>query len=246
MCVVHTILTGVWSAEYNNTDISFNSPRFLPDGLLLTGGGVTRTQVATWMVLITIAKPYEIARFHTKLDFFKTTTEKLRGVHEMANDTIIDWKMPIAEIEETMTRPTPRVPREMRGLLNVFGDLSKTVFGTTTDADVQAVKRQLRTFGKLNHQVVHTVSELLTIENDTHDQLISNRRHIISLQKYSEQMVNVIRTAKTENLVDFLLTKVRLEQTLRALESTHEHWLRQVLRFETISTNEGHLHWKKS
>ena len=237
MCVVYTILTGVWSADYNTTDISFNSPRFLPDGLLLTGGGDTRTQIATWTVLITIARPYEIAGLHTKLDFFKTTIEKLRGVHEMANDTIVDWKIRIAEIEETMTRPTPRVHRDRRGLLNVFGDLSKTLFGTATDEDVQAVKRQLRIFGKINHQVVHTVSELLTIVNHTHDQLISNRKHIISLQKYSEQMANVIRIAdafmnQTENRFEFLLAKVRLEQTMRALESTHEHWLRQVLRFE--------------
>ena len=90
MCVVYTILTGVWSAEYNNTDIPFNSPRFLPDGLFLTGGSVKRTQIATRTVLITIAKPYEIAGIHTKLDFFKTTIDKLRGVHEMANDNIGD------------------------------------------------------------------------------------------------------------------------------------------------------------
>ena len=150
----------------------------------------------------------------------------------MANDTIDDWKTRIAEIEETMTRPTPQVHRNRRGLLNVFGDLSKTLFGTATDADVQAVKRQLR-----NHQIVHTVSELLIIVNHTHVQLISNRWHINSLHKYSEQMANVIRTAdafmnKMENCVDFLLAKVRLEQTLRALENAHEHWPRQVLRFE--------------
>ena len=111
-------------------------------------------------------------------------------------------------------RPTPRVHRDRRGLLNVFGDLSKTLFGTATDEDVQAVKRQLRIFGKINHQVVHTVSELLTIVNHTHDQLISNRKHIISLQKYSEQMANVIRIAdafmnQTENRFEFLLAKVR-------------------------------------
>ena len=55
-------------------------------------------------------------------------------------------------------------------------------------------------------------SELLTIVNHRHDQLISNRRHTISLQKYSEQMANTIRIAdalmnKTENLLDFLLAK---------------------------------------
>ena len=56
--------------------------------------------------------------------------------------------------------------------------------------------------------------------------MISNRKHIISLQKYSEQMANVIRIAdafmnQTENRFEFLLAKVRLEQTMRALESTH-------------------------
>ena len=140
--------------------------------------------------------------------------EQLRGVHEIANDTIINWKMRIAEIEETMTRPTTPVHRDRRDLLNVFGDLSKKKFGTATYADVKEVKRQLRNFGKLNRQVVHSVSELLTIVNHTHDHSISNRTHIISLQKYSEQMANVIRIAdavmnKTENQVYFLVAKVR-------------------------------------
>ena len=58
--------------------------------------------------------------------------EQLRGVHEIANDTIINWKMRIAEIEETMTRPTTPVHRDRRDLLNVFGDLSKPIFGTAT------------------------------------------------------------------------------------------------------------------
>ena len=90
MCVVYTILTGVWSAEYNTTDISFNSPRFLPDGLLLTGGGDTRTQIATWTVLITIARPYEIAGLHTKLDFSK---QLLKNYEEYTK-----WPMTLSSI----------------------------------------------------------------------------------------------------------------------------------------------------
>ena len=67
---------------------------------------------------------------NSKSDLWRTAL--LRGVHEIANDTIINWKMRIAEIEETMARPTTPVHRDRRDLLNVFGDLSKPIFGTAT------------------------------------------------------------------------------------------------------------------
>ena len=47
----------VMSADYDRTDIRFNESRFLPDGLLVTGGDEIRSHVATWVVLITISNP---------------------------------------------------------------------------------------------------------------------------------------------------------------------------------------------
>ena len=43
------LMTVVLSADYDRTDIRFNEPRFLPDGLLVTGGDETRSHVATWV-----------------------------------------------------------------------------------------------------------------------------------------------------------------------------------------------------
>ena len=97
-------------------------------------------------------------RITDEAPLFQTIIEPLRSVHELANDTIINWNMRGASIKETVARPKPQVHR--RGLLNVFGDLSKAVFGTATDAHVPEVKLQLRDFGNLNHKVVHSVSVL--------------------------------------------------------------------------------------
>ena len=41
------LMTVVLSADYDRTDIRFNEPRYLPDGLLVTGGEETRCHVAT-------------------------------------------------------------------------------------------------------------------------------------------------------------------------------------------------------
>ena len=62
-----------------------------------------------------------------------------------------------------MHRPASSAHRDRRGLFNAFGDLSKALFGTATDADVQEVKNQLRAFGATNRKVVHYVSKLIIV-----------------------------------------------------------------------------------
>ena len=236
MCVAYTLIVCVRSADYTGTDITFNSPRFLPDGLLVTGGHATRTQIATWVVLMTIAAPPELPDLQTKLTRFKTTIDNLRGVHDLANETIIGWDIRIAEIEDEMHHPDSNGHRDRRGLFNAFGDLSKAMFGTATDADVQEVKNQLRTFGATNSRVVHYVSKLITVVNHTHDQLSENRRHIVTLHKYCNQLSRAIRITatavnSTKQRLTILQAKLRIEQILRGLEASHEYWLRQVRTF---------------
>ena len=159
MCVAYALIACVRSADYTGTNITFNSPRFLPDGLLVTGGQYTRNHIATWVVLMTIATPSELPDLQTKLTRFKNTIDNLRGVHDLANETISGWDIRIAEIDDTMHRPASSAHRDRRGLFNAFGDLSKALFGTATDADVQEVKNQLRAFGATNRKVVRSLRE---------------------------------------------------------------------------------------
>ena len=74
------------------------------------------------------------------------------------------------------------MPREKRYIINLFGVISKTLFGTATDADVLECKRQVHLVG------VHSVSQMLSFINQTCDQLVQNRKHILSLQHYVEKV----------------------------------------------------------
>ena len=184
------ILTTVGTSdEYVEADLCYNDPRFLPDGLIVVGGSDTKRFVANWQVLITIATPTEISGLRQKLARLKMILNNLRSVHEVANATSL---------------PNLQCTGERRRLLDVFGELQKALFGTATDSDVRECKRQLRLFGKVNQ---HSVSEMISIVNSTHDQVLQHRQHIHALQHYIEKVSDQI------NIIEGL-------------------WLRQVAKFE--------------
>ena len=85
------------------------------------------------------------------------------------------------------------VPREKRGIINLFGVISKTLFGTATDADVLECKRQVHLVGRMTERVVHSVSQMLSVTNQTCDQLVQHRKHTLSLQHYVEKVSAEIR-----------------------------------------------------
>ena len=98
------------------------------------------------------------------------------------------------------------MPREKRGIINLFGDLSKTLFDTSTDADILECKRQVHLIGRMTERVVHPVSQMLSVINETYDQLVQNRNHILSLQHYVEKVLaeihftEVVKEAKDKRL----------------------------------------------
>ena len=121
-----TLTTVVTCDEYAEADLRYNDTRFLPDGLIVLGGSDTKRFVANWHVLITIAIPTAISGMRQKLPRFKTILNNLRSVHEVANATSDAWNLRIVEIEDNVYSPQSPVHRERRGLLDVFGELSKT------------------------------------------------------------------------------------------------------------------------
>ena len=98
--VLIILTTVVTCDEYAETDLRYNAPRFLPDGLIVLGGSATKRFVANWQVLITVATPTVIPGLRQKLARFKTIINNLRSVHEVANATSDDSNLRIAEIED--------------------------------------------------------------------------------------------------------------------------------------------------
>ena len=100
------------------------------------------------------------------------------------------------------------VPKEKRGIINLFGDISKTLFGTATDTDVFECKRQVRLFSRMTERV-HYGNQMLSVINQMHDQLVQNRKHILSLQHYVEKVsaeirfIEVVHEATGQTFADY-------------------------------------------
>ena len=88
------------------------------------------------------------------------------------------------------------VPREKRGIVNLFGDISKTLFGTATDTDVLECKRQVRLVIRMTERVVHYVIYFIS---QTYEHLVQNRKHILSLQDYVEKVSAEIHFTEVVN-----------------------------------------------
>ena len=101
------------------------------------------------------------------------------------------------------------MPREKRGIIILFGVFSKTLFGTATDADVLECTRQVHLVGRMTERVVHSVSQMLSVINQTCDQLVQNRKQILSLQHYVEKVsaeirfIEVVNEATGQTCVDY-------------------------------------------
>ena len=233
--VIYALIIAVLTGDYARKEIRLNEPRFLVDGLLVTGADDTRNHVATWVVLITITAPSEIPGFQQKIEQFKTALLKLRDIPSFNNRSMVGWIDRLAEIEHSMYIPQPP-RRQRRGLLNIFGQISKTLFGVATDDDVSECKRQLRQVGKVNQRIVHSVSQMLSVVNQTHIQQVEDRKHILGLERYISEMSRKMRFFETrlsqqDNFLQVINSQVRIDQVLSAMKSAHDTWLRQVDKF---------------
>ena len=73
----------------------------------------------------------------------------------------------------------------------------------------------------------------LTVVNQTHSLVKTNRRHIIEVETFNtklnkeEQYIQSVMHIN-DQLISFSDTELRIDQSLSAIESVHSLWLRQV------------------
>ena len=67
------------------------------------------------------------------------------------------------------------VTRSRRGLIDVVGHLSKTLFGTATSRDINKVRRLINMLGNRQEEIVHHVTNLWTLVNKTRSYVRENR-----------------------------------------------------------------------
>ena len=120
--------------------------------------------------------------------------------------------------------------RARRGLLDVVGEISHTLFGTATDRSVQELKNVLSRTMSAQGRIVHKVNELVSVLNHTYENVAENRVRINELGAFIDRTLNSINVLVTETRYDRLvLQKLRtafdIEYTVRALEDRYHEYL---------------------
>jgi hypothetical protein len=194
--------------------------------------------MATWTVLVTLDAPKEEPELRNKLIQFRKVIQEIHTIRSPINVTKQIWRQRLDEIESTMATPRPVTGlRVRRALIDLIGIISSKLFGTATEAEVKLCKRQIKKAQKENRRVIHTAEKLITIVNQTHDQVKENRKHVRNIEKYVNELAKVIQklqdiSERQNEQIQLLDTEMRIDQSLSAIESAHNVWLRQLDKYQ--------------
>ena len=222
---------------YDKTAIAYNIPKPLPDGILITGGEETRSHVATWTILVTLDVPIEEPGMRTRLRHFRELVDSIHRVRKLPISQT-GWMQRIKDIEDTMLPgASTDITRMRRGLLNFVGDISNKLFGTATEQEVEECRRYINAVSTSNRHVAHVVNNLVTVVNQTHDQVKQNRAHLQNLEKYMDKAYDFVRVLhrgldRQQQRLEILTLELRLNQMLTTIETAHNLWLRQLDRYK--------------
>ena len=215
---------------------NFNEPVPLEDGILVTNNGNLKSLAAIWSTVVVLDSPQPEPDLVDRLERFRNTINRLHDLVPTFNATKNAWNIRISSIESSISSPGQRAHRTRRGLFDFIGDASNFLFGTASQAQVDECRREIEKASAFNQRVVHSYNSLLTVVNQTRDQLLTNRNHILSIEEYVSKLqnqVNDIERAINESQHQTGLTYAKLirntkvNRILSAIEASHGVWLRQ-------------------
>ena len=114
-----------------------------------------------------------------------------------------------------------------------MGKLSKLIFGTATEADMEDVKRVLNNIGNQEQDLIHNVNELWSMVNGTREYVRQNRVMLFSLSKH---------TSRLGELINWTIERDRqLTVHIRSLQFTHV--TDRAIQHLEIMEDHFSLHW---
>ena len=122
------------------------------------------------------------------------------------------------------------VTRSHRGIIDIVGHLSKTLFGTATSRDINKVRRLINMLGNRQEEIVHHVTNLWTLVNKTWSYGRENRNDIgtlqqqvrdvrLALSRHFSVLTKEIKTVRFAQAVDRSLTELELIK-----EQSRQNW----------------------
>ena len=165
---------------------SLKDTLFEKDGVEVTLQGETQIITGAWTVAVVITPPAQphIEPFISKLedcisqsiDFDLQTNIELWGQRLLRVRELLTHPHPTQHIKPVETKYIKK--RSKRGLLNFIGKISRTLFGTATEDQVNDLRRVVNRLVSHRSVLTHEVSDLISVVNASRHYIQLNADHL--------------------------------------------------------------------
>ena len=135
--------------------------------------------------------------------------------------------------------------RRRRGRIDVGGELLHQGFDVATSKQVETNRRMIQLVRASNQQMIHQSNKMVTVINQTYNEIISHQQHIMEVGKIlSELYVHVQKWVSLHNVaLEQIRAGLRIDRCLSLLESAHFAWDKLRTRFfaQRLALESGRL-----
>ena len=216
--------------------ISFNTPYTVTDGVYITGGtqrDELRTVDAIWSLHVIVGRPEQPVGLCQAISQIQAVINS--SVLARSSDKAIQssWLQRLQILDFHLALAMATVHRHRRGLIDAGGMLLHVLFGLATTSQVDTSRRLIQQVRTHNHTILHKTNQLISIVNQTFDELVQNRQHIQAIEQSLSNLFQHIQTWQSVNDVAFetLRATIRIESVVSVLEQQELTWNRQLSRY---------------
>ena len=206
-----------------------NTPESIIDGVIISGGtsaNSIRGLESMWTLHVIVGQistdntlDSQISRIHNLISAYPS-------IRRSDRTTSSYWQQRLNFLRPSAPLQVSSRDRRRRSLIDVGGELLHQVFGVATSKQVETNRRMIQLVRASNKQIIHQSNKMVTVINQTYNEIISHRRHIQEVEKsLSELFLHIKTWISLHNVaLEEIRAGLRIDRCLSLLESAHFAW----------------------
>ena len=105
-----------------------------------------------------------------------------------------------------------KISRKKRSLIPFIGDLANSLFGISTDSELENIKRSAQALRNNQKEITHVVNSSLTLIKHNSQNIVTNRKHLIQLKTTIKSLITQINNFNNRSsfVVQTLAVKIKI------------------------------------